>query len=119
MEESTVLDPATIATRKDAEAFVRRTTRTCRGPKSEKHGAAIAQLLEEGRMEEATAMDDASRRDPKTGAYRCGADTNDVICAGPFDGETHAYTCPKCGVSAKYGAPFFPSLPEAETSRGE
>ncbi|HEV8448606.1 MAG TPA: hypothetical protein VGQ44_17370 [Gemmatimonadaceae bacterium] len=116
MDEATTLDPATITTRKDAEAFVRSIHLTCRGPKSEKHAAAIAQLLDEGRNAEAADMDDASRRHPLTGAYNCGANTNDVICAGPFDGAIHEYTCPRCGVHARYRAPLFPGLSEADAA---
>ena len=37
----------------------------------------------------------------------CGADFNDIICAGPFDGQQHEYTCPKCGQKGQYGAPYF------------
>jgi hypothetical protein len=37
----------------------------------------------------------------------CGADFNDIICAGAFDGKQHAYTCPKCGQTGHYGAPYF------------
>lgn len=37
----------------------------------------------------------------------CGYDFNETICAGAFDGEQHAYTCPKCGQTGKYGAPYF------------
>lgn len=43
----------------------------------------------------------------------CGADFNDIICAGPFDGEQHEYVCPKCGQVGLYGAPLF----ELEESR--
>jgi len=37
----------------------------------------------------------------------CGADFNDIICGGPFDGKQHEYTCPKCGQVGMYGAPLF------------
>ena len=36
----------------------------------------------------------------------CGQDVNDLILAGPLDGEEHRYTCPACGVEASYRAPF-------------
>jgi hypothetical protein len=109
-------DPATITTRKDAEAYVRLVGRTCRGPKSEKHAAEIAQLLADGQKDEAAALDDRTRRHPKTGAYGCGQDFNDVIVAGPFDGQMHDYTCPSCGAKGRYGAPAFPALPEGEAA---
>lgn len=37
----------------------------------------------------------------------CGADVNDVVCAGPFDGKEHERVCPKCGATDVYQAPFF------------
>jgi hypothetical protein len=109
MDDSTPLDPATITTRKDAEAFVRSITLTCRGPKTETHSAEIAQLLADGKLTEAADLDARTRAG-------CGADTNNIIAAGPFDGEDHAYICPKCGVKARYRAPKFPALPESEAA---
>lgn len=37
----------------------------------------------------------------------CGADFNDVICAGPFDGKVHTYKCPSCGQEGIYIPPHF------------
>jgi len=42
-----------------------------------------------------------------TSRVRCGADFNDIVAAGPYDGKTHAYKCPKCGVAGEYRAPKF------------
>jgi len=40
---------------------------------------------------------------------RCGSDFNDVILAGPLDGQAHTYTCPRCGIEGHYTAPWFPA----------
>jgi hypothetical protein len=37
----------------------------------------------------------------------CGVDFNDIIVAGPYDGQHHDYKCPKCGQTGTYRAPYF------------
>lgn len=37
----------------------------------------------------------------------CGADFNEVILAGPLDGEQHPYRCPQCGNEGVYIPPIF------------
>ena len=37
----------------------------------------------------------------------CGADFNDIICAGDLDGKQHSYKCARCGQEGQYGAPRF------------
>jgi hypothetical protein len=37
----------------------------------------------------------------------CGADFNEVVLAGPLDGEQHDYICPRCKVHSVYVAPKF------------
>jgi hypothetical protein len=88
-------------TRSEQEALVRRVKRTCRGILPEKAKAFRDELLASGALDEAGHQDRAYR----TG---CSADFNDVVCAGPFDGKTHAYTCPACGVQGEYQAPIWP-----------
>jgi hypothetical protein len=38
---------------------------------------------------------------------KCGYDFNEIIIAGPFDGQQHEYTCPKCRQKGTYRAPYF------------
>jgi len=91
----------------EAEAFIRAQPRICRGPLREQERKAVAQLLDEGRLEEAKAMDETGRNHPETGANTCGADFNNIVVAGPWDGRQHPYKCPRCGVVGKYTAPTF------------
>ena len=87
-------------TRAEAETEVRSITRTCRGPLHPDKMKIKNALLEDGRLEEAAAEDAAGRPG-------CGADFNDVVCAGPFDGKFHPATCPACGVDHSYTAPLY------------
>lgn len=32
----------------------------------------------------------------------CGYDINNVILSQPLDGEIHSFTCPRCGIQAKF-----------------
>jgi hypothetical protein len=86
--------------RAEAERIIRTQKRFCRGPLSPQHAKAVEQLLREGRRDEASAMDAAGRS-------HCGADFNDVVVSGPWDGQPHTYACPRCGVAGKYVAPSF------------
>jgi hypothetical protein len=88
-------------TRADAEQTIRATTRTCRGPIEPEAARVRDALLEDGRVDEAADEDKAGR------ARGCGADFNDIVCAGPLDGSTCTYTCPRCGVTGEYIAPCF------------
>lgn len=85
-------------TREEAEARIRRVGRTCRGPLPEEARERIQEALAGGHTELARRLD----RDNREG---CGMDFNEVVLAGPFDGEEHAYECPKCGVEGTYVAP--------------
>lgn len=82
------------------EQTIRSITRACRGPLPQKARDAVAFLLKEGRHQEAASMDAASR-------LGCGYDFNNVIVAGPHDGQLHEYTCPKCKLTGQYRAPWF------------
>jgi hypothetical protein len=94
-----------------AEAVIRAQGRRCRGPLDPQFAAARNQLLEEGRREEASEIDERGRLDPVTGGPRCGRDINDIIVAGAWDGQPHEYTC-TCGVRGKYVAPTFAVVDE-------
>lgn len=85
-------------TREEAEARIRRVRRTCRGPLPEEAQERIEEALAEGDTGLARRLD----RDNREG---CGADFNEIVLAGPFDGEEHEYECPKCGVTGTYVAP--------------
>ena len=37
----------------------------------------------------------------------CGADFNEILISGPWDGDRHDYICPKCGINSFYIAPCF------------
>lgn len=88
-------------TREQAIAEIRAIGRTCRGPMNPRVQQVVKALLEEGRTEEAKIADARGRKG-------CGADFNDVVCAGPFDGAVHRYRCPAgCGVEGTYRAPFY------------
>jgi len=103
--------PEQVTTRAEAEAVVRSTGRTCKGVPRDAERTAARALLAEGRHEEASAMDDASYRHPaghpNAGQYACGHNINDLIVAGPFDGQSHEVTCPTCGRTMRYTAPYF------------
>lgn len=88
-------------TRDEAETLIRSIERRCRGPLKPGAAGAIAELLERGDTEKARGVDAAARRG-------CGADFNEVILAGPLDGEPHAYKCPSCGLTGTYTAPLLP-----------
>ena len=87
------------AARLAMEAEVRGVGRTRRGPLSAAGAAERDAALTAGDHEGARAID-AQQRTP------CGADFNDVVCAGPFDGQEHPYACPACGVTGVYRAPL-------------
>lgn len=87
-------------TREEAEARIRSVTRTCRGPLPEEAQEKIGAALQAGDTEFARRLD----RDNREG---CGADFNDVVVEGPFDGEVHEYECAECGVEGTYRAPQF------------
>jgi hypothetical protein len=82
------------------ETHIRSVQRVCRGPLDPQHQRAAIQLIEEGRREEASAMDAAGRD-------HCGADFNDVVVAGPWDGAMREYSCPSCEKTGKYAPPTF------------
>ncbi|MGH9886145.1 MAG: hypothetical protein ACREBE_11485 [bacterium] len=64
--------------------------------------AAVAtSLLHDGHTVAASLVDNVAR------AKACGADFNDIVCAGPLDGQPHEYKCPKCGVTGTYNAPLY------------
>jgi len=96
-DTKTLLDEAQRAV---CEAHIRAVKRVCRGELNPQHRRAAIQLIEAGRREEASAMDEAGRAG-------CGADFNDVVVAGPWDGVMHDYACPTCKKSGKYGAPTY------------
>jgi len=87
-------------TREEQEAHVRSQERRCRGALSAEDRAIVNQLMIDDNMEAAKLHDAHNRKG-------CGADFSDVVCAGPFDGELHAYVCPQCGVEGAYIAPKF------------
>ena len=51
------------------------------------------------------------------GGPGCGYDFNEVVIAGPLDGEEHDYKCPKCGVQGSYRPPLFPDLINAKPAK--
>lgn len=87
-------------TKKEAEEHIRSIKRRCRGTLSAAARKTVNALLDEGRLPEARQADRANRSG-------CGADFNDIIVAGPWDGETHEYKCSKCGLEGEYRAPVF------------
>lgn len=86
-------------TAEDLARAVQAVRRICRGPLSAEAREAVARLLSADRAEEARELDLRRRGG-------CGADFNEVILAGPFDGLEHPYCCPKCGVEGTYIAPL-------------
>lgn len=91
------MEPITL---EQAHTEIRGIARVCRGPLSEDAATVKDALLADGRLEEAAEED-------KAGRAGCGADFNDIVCAGPLDGKLHPYECPKCGVTGEYRAPFY------------
>ena len=84
---------------KQAWADIRSIVRTCRGPLSPESAKIKNALLADGRLEEAAAENEAGRPG-------CGFDINDIICAGPLDGQSRVYVCPKCGNTGEYTPPL-------------
>jgi hypothetical protein len=41
----------------------------------------------------------------------CGQDINDVILAGPLDGQIHEFNCPRCGIRSRYIPGVFEGVP--------
>ena len=88
-------------TKKEIESHIRSVTRTCRGTLPPKVRKEVNKLMAEGKVTEARDLD-------ASGRSGCGADFNDIIVAGPKDGQNHEYTCPHCGLKGEYKAPIFP-----------
>jgi len=44
----------------------------------------------------------------------CGYDINQIILAGPLDGDVHPYACPQCGLPGTYRAPLWVDLEVSE-----
>ena len=86
--------------KKEKEAVVRGTAKTCRGPLPAKSRKLVNSLMASGDMEKARQVND----DDRPG---CGYDFNDTIMSNPLDGEVHKYECPDCGVKGEYRAPIF------------
>jgi hypothetical protein len=84
----------------DAARIIRSIERRCRGPLAEGAQEIISKLLADGQLDEARALDAASRQG-------CGQDWNEVILQHPFDGKAHETPCPKCGVLVRWTAPVF------------
>lgn len=85
--------------RAEAEAEIRSIDRRCRGALTTDAVIDRYEALKAGNLEAARAIDAAGRQG-------CGADFNNIIVAGPLDGELHAYECPACGLSGEYRAPL-------------
>ena len=88
------------AQKAEAEASIRTVGRLCRGPISQADRNVVNLLLNEGNEEDARNWDAISRPG-------CGYDFNNIVVDGPWDGESHPYTCPKCGCTGSYQAPAF------------
>jgi len=122
-------DLLSVEERAEAEKIIRSQGRNCKGPvrpeitaamydrfsddtkkalgevKKDDEGLVhprviIHRLTEAGHKEAARQLDGVLRPG-------CGADFNDIVVAGPWDGEQHDYQCPKCKVRGKYTAPMF------------
>lgn len=94
-------------TKAEAEKQIRSIGRTCKGPYVDAETALAIPLLLKADMSA------AAERLAATSRKGCGADFNNIIVAGPLDGEEHAYKCPKCGVEGSYRSPSFGELTEA------
>lgn len=84
----------------EAVAIIRLVDRRCRGPLSEEALKEKNALLSQGNLEEASAVDAAGRAG-------CGADFNEIVVNGKWDGQVHPYKCPACGLEGIYRAPAF------------
>jgi hypothetical protein len=93
-------------TRAERELKVREVGRRCRGGLPSAIRAQVNEALAAGNEDEAKMLD-ASSRDVCGGGKVAPYDFNDTVCAGPFDGQDHPYTCPQCGVQGGYTAPLF------------
>jgi len=82
------------------EKIVRAIERRCRGPLAEGAQETISKLLADGQLDEARALDAASRK-------VCGQDWNEIVLSHPFDGKSHETPCPKCGTLVRWTAPVF------------
>lgn len=85
----------TVSTRAEAERHIRLVGRRCRGPLEPDALDEVRRLLSEGRLETAVQVDRIGRRG-------CGYDVNDLICAGPLDGQSRTVPCPTCGNTITY-----------------
>jgi len=85
----------------DAVRTIRAIERRCRGPLAEGAQETISKLLADGQLDEARALDAASRN------KGCGQDWNKVILSQPFDGKPHETPCPQCGTMVRWTAPIF------------
>jgi len=96
------MDTQPVFTRAEAEAHVRANgPRRCRGALHPESATVKNALLADGRLEEAAAEDAAGRKG-------CGADFNDVICAGPLDGVPRVGACPTCELEIRYTPGYYP-----------
>ncbi len=103
-EEEAVASPEAITTPKQAEDIIRAVGRTCRGPYTDESAReAVTDLMRRGEMEQARQLEDGSRNP-------CGYDVNEIVVAGPWDGEDYEVACPGCGQKITYRAPSFPGL---------
>lgn len=91
-------------TKAEAEKEIRTVGRTCKGPYvDDEVGPAVTLLFTNNMHKAAERLATLSRKG-------CGADFNNIIVGGTWDGEEHAYKCPKCGVEGTYRAPDFGEL---------
>lgn len=90
-------------THDQAIEMIRAIDRRCLGKLPGEARERINQFLMAGESDQARRMNQAAR-------VECGADFNDIIVAGPWDGQEHNYQCPACGLTGSYRAPVFPGL---------
>jgi hypothetical protein len=110
-----VVDAGEAITRADAERLIRAIERRCRGrlgsrvnrPEDDESVRAERETQLRGNIKTALAEDKLAEARAIDGETRaaCGYDFNATILAGALDGEEHAFTCPRCGVTGSYRAP--------------
>jgi len=90
-------DDMTTEEQQAAEAYIRSVHKTCRGYLPKKAREEVAAAFAEGEESLARHLD----RENRGG---CGADINEVVAAGPWDGEEHEAPCPDpdCEVIISY-----------------